>query len=108
YVMLPTDARSLMGFPQFTCVSLCLLIQSNSPSVIAGLVPAISLRGAVCPPKRDARVKPAHDEGRGSGSITTFPLRRDAFADACVGLDHVGALLSDHDRRGVGVAGDQV
>jgi hypothetical protein len=29
---------------------------------MAGLVPAISLRDALCPPKRDARVKPAHDK----------------------------------------------
>jgi hypothetical protein len=30
--------------------------------VMAGLVPAISIRGArACFPKRDARVKPAHD-----------------------------------------------
>jgi hypothetical protein len=36
---------------------------STYPTVMAGLVPAISLRGAVplCPPKRAARVKPAHD-----------------------------------------------
>jgi rhodanese-related sulfurtransferase len=31
---------------------------------MAGLVPAISLRKAQCPPKRDARVKPAHDGGK--------------------------------------------
>jgi hypothetical protein len=29
---------------------------------MAGLVPAISLRMARCLPKRDARVKPAHDK----------------------------------------------
>jgi hypothetical protein len=31
--------------------------------VMAGLVPAIPLRQALCIPKRDARVKPAHDNG---------------------------------------------
>jgi hypothetical protein len=31
--------------------------------VMAGLVPAISVRRAQRPPKRDARDKPAHDEG---------------------------------------------
>jgi hypothetical protein len=32
-------------------------------AVMAGLVPAISLRDAQCPPKRDARHKAGHDDG---------------------------------------------
>src|SRR5690242_17486116 len=32
---------------------------------MAGLVPAISLRRAHCPPGRDARDKPAHDSDKG-------------------------------------------
>jgi hypothetical protein len=38
---------------------------TTSPSVvIAGLVPAIPLRDALCPHKRDPRDKPAGDEER--------------------------------------------
>ncbi len=57
-------------------------------SVIAGLSaskdareraggPAISLRGAQCPPKRDARVKPAHDDGEIGPISTSRRLRRE-------------------------------
>jgi hypothetical protein len=35
-----------------------------------GLVPAIPLREALCPPKRDARVKPAHDIGERDSRIS--------------------------------------
>src|SRR5258705_6730610 len=41
---------------------------------MAGLVPAIPLRKAQCVPKRDARVKPAHDGGRGRSSMETTLL----------------------------------
>jgi hypothetical protein len=37
-------------------------------------VPAISLRDALCPPKRDARVKPGHDGGDGGGSYLDSEL----------------------------------
>jgi hypothetical protein len=33
-------------------------------TVMAGLDPAIPMRWAQCVPKRDARVKPAHDNGK--------------------------------------------
>jgi hypothetical protein len=36
-------------------------LQNRFDSVMAGLDPAISLRDTLRPPKRDARVKPAHD-----------------------------------------------
>jgi hypothetical protein len=34
----------------------------NTFSVMAGLVPAIPMRDAQCPPKRDARDKRGHDD----------------------------------------------
>jgi hypothetical protein len=39
--------------------SLCAAL--TSPTVIAGLVPAIPISQAWCPPKRDGRDKPGHD-----------------------------------------------
>src|SRR5437879_901419 len=36
--------------------------------IMAGLVPAISLRGTPCVPERNARDKPAHDEERVANS----------------------------------------
>ena len=40
---------------------------------MAGLVPAISLRLALpCHPKRDARVKPAHDKAKRAGNPQAF------------------------------------
>src|SRR5258708_19434667 len=42
---------------------------------MAGLVPAIPIRKAHCPPKRDARVKPAHDDVEGS-MTTRITIRR--------------------------------
>ena len=41
--------------------------------VMAGLVPAISLMGGV--PKRDARVKPAHDSGEDYSPASSFMMR---------------------------------
>jgi putative oxidoreductase len=41
---------------------------------MAGRVPAIPLRKAQCIPKRDARVKPAHDGGWGATSMDSTPL----------------------------------
>jgi hypothetical protein len=41
--------------------------------VMAGLVPAISLIGGV--PKRDARVKPAHDSGEAYSPASSFMMR---------------------------------
>ena len=38
---------------------------------MAGLVPAIPIRDAMCPPKRDARVKPAHD---GANSMNALDI----------------------------------
>ena len=40
---------------------------------MAGLVPAISLIGGV--PKRDARVKPAHDSGEAYSPASSFMMR---------------------------------
>jgi hypothetical protein len=41
------------------------MISATAKIVMAGLVPAIPLGRAPCVPKRDARVKPAHDSGEG-------------------------------------------
>jgi phenylalanyl-tRNA synthetase alpha chain len=37
---------------------------------MAGLVPALPIRQALCPPKRDARVKPAHDAESGETAMS--------------------------------------
>jgi hypothetical protein len=39
-----------------------MTVAANLESVMAGLVPAIPLRDALCPPKRDARHKAGHDD----------------------------------------------
>src|SRR5688500_8805496 len=39
---------------------------------MAGLDPAIPIRGARCPPKRDARHKPAHDETERGTTMASF------------------------------------
>jgi hypothetical protein len=46
---------------------------SGNCSVMAGLVPAISIRRAVSVPERDARDKPAHDSGEDPG-LRYFPM----------------------------------
>ncbi len=63
---------------------------------MAGLVPAISLRDALCPPKRDARVKPAHDNGE-SGLIRprTALIRRQSLREVA----RFGQRVELRDRR---------
>ena len=39
-----------------------MLTNELTDALIAGLDPAISLGDALCPPKRDGRDKPGHDE----------------------------------------------
>src|SRR5882757_2257131 len=46
-----------------------------------GLVPAISLRDALCPPKRDRRDKPGDDDGEGSATPDLASMRRHRYED---------------------------
>ncbi len=65
--------------------------------VIAGLVPAISLRDARCHPKRDARVKPAHDDGESNArGRSMIPF---AFAHLAVEQPVHKAVIGEDDRQ---------
>jgi hypothetical protein len=55
-----TSPRASLSFTGLRKMSLAA-IGSPLKAVIAGLVPAISLRLAPCSPKRDGRDKPGHD-----------------------------------------------
>jgi hypothetical protein len=50
-----------------------IMLDPAIKGVMAGLVPAISLMGGV--PKRDARVKPAHDSGEDYSPASSFMMR---------------------------------
>src|SRR6202051_57041 len=64
---------------------------------MAGLVPAISMRDALCPPKRDARHKAGHD-GREADTVTAIVGRSSMTAVA----SHNIKFLSHSDQGGRG------
>jgi phenylalanyl-tRNA synthetase alpha chain len=54
---------------------------------MAGLVPAIPIRQALCPPKRDARVNPAHDAENGARMSDIPALEQSLLAGIAAATD---------------------
>jgi hypothetical protein len=73
-----------------------------SNTVITGLVPVIPLRDALCPPKRDGRVKPGHDKARGLGM--TPNLSHSGRLPAATAESHINRLNPRVARTAAGAA----